>query len=104
MNIGDKIRVVDCAENKHNGKLGKIVDFDTLGEPSLKVTFSDEVFDDEWFCAYELELMESTKKEPKPIKTNRLEELTTALNTLGSLGIELDVKIHAEINGKKIEL
>jgi len=40
----------------------------------------------------------------KPIKTNRLEELTTALNILGSLGIELDVKIYAEVNGKKIEL
>ena len=44
---------------------------------------------------------------PKLIKDerlNRLEELTTALNILGSLGIELDVKIHAEVNGKKIEL
>lgn len=40
----------------------------------------------------------------KPIKSNRLEELTTALNTLGSLGIELDIKIYAEINGKKISL
>ena len=40
----------------------------------------------------------------KQIKTNRLEELTTALNILGSLGVELDVKIYAEINGKKISL
>lgn len=39
-----------------------------------------------------------------PIKQNRLEELINALNTLGSLGIELDVKITAEINGKKVEL
>ena len=40
----------------------------------------------------------------KPIKANRLEELTTALNILGSLGVELDVKIYAEINGKKVSL
>lgn len=75
MNIGDKIIVVDCAETKHNGKLGKIVDFDTSGEPSLKVAFSNDRFDNEWFCAYELELIESTKKEVKekyyPIKDIR---------------------------------
>lgn len=88
--VGDKVIV------KKDGRVGFIIP-DELSYYDYRVEFKDYT---ELFYEYNLELIE----EPKPIKQNRLEELINALNTLGSLGIELDVKITAEINGKKVEL
>ena len=95
---GDKVRVLE-EDSLYFGKIGLVSRVHINRECPYKVSVDGEhcgiIYKEE-----HLELIE----ESKPIKTNRLEELTTALNILGSLGIELDVKIHAEVNGKKIEL
>lgn len=96
--VGDKVRYTGEVSELKKIKYGVVDRLPDLGHiVRYKCTF------DYWSSVVpqeELELIE----EAKPIKSNRLEELTTALNILGSLGIELDVKIYAEINGKKVSL
>lgn len=91
-----KFKVGDRVRDKKYGREGVIIS-DKQSHYNYRVEFEDYT---ELFYEEDLELIEETK----PIKQNRLEELINALNTLGSLGIELDVKITAEINGKKVEL
>jgi hypothetical protein len=96
--VGDRVRTLNLEDApSYSNREGVVWAVDNNGE--YKVSFNNNS-DWTYFSSVELELIE----EPKPIKSNRLKELTTALNILGSLGIELDVKIYAEINGKKISL
>ena len=98
--VGDKVRVLDDKSILF-GKECVVTIAGGNSDYPYKVEF------DEGYSIYkeeDLELIEEPKEEVKPIKTNRLEEITTALNILGSLGIELDVKIYAEINGKVVVL
>lgn len=100
-NIGDKVR------DKKYKREGSIIESEGLYIFAYRVQFDGYT---ELFFEHELELIEESKPIcdlpiiEYPIKQNRLEELITALNTLGSLGIELDVKITVEIDGKKVEL
>lgn len=49
-------------------------------------------------------LKKKNMKQIKNISLERLEELIKAVNTLGSLGVEVKLKITVEIDGKKVEL
>ena len=40
----------------------------------------------------------------KDIRLEKLKDLIKAVNTLGSLGVEVKLKITIELDGKKIEL
>lgn len=95
--VGDKVKVTDKISAWYNDEV-TIVRLNDLVMYEYTVKSKGSILG--YFREKDLELIE----ESKPIKQNRLEELINALNTLGSLGIELDVKITAEINGKKVEL
>ena len=99
--VGDEIIVVNCSEGKHNDKKGVITKDEESECVPFKVKFVDGGL--EWFEESEIELIE----EPTPIKNTsleRLDELIKAVNTLGSLGVEVNLKITVEIDGKKVEL
>ena len=108
--VGDKVKSLEIKGLEIiSNREGVITGMD---EMDFVVSFNGSDGKRNYFNEEELELIEEPKEskyfrdenQPIAIKTNRLEELTTALNILGSLGIELDVKIHAEINGQKVEL
>ena len=40
----------------------------------------------------------------KDIRLDKLKQLIKAVNTLGSLGVEVKLKITVEIDGKKVQL
>jgi len=70
------------------------------------------------YASKDLELIEEAKEktivtfsdnpinyiEIKDTRLERLDELIKAVNTLGSLGVEVELKITIELDGKKIEL
>ena len=93
--VGDRVRVIDCKSTFFGDEL----DITSIHESHLYPIKTKGMI----FRRQDLELI----KEATPIKNislERLDELTKAVNTLGSLGVEVKLKITVEIDGKKIEL
>ena len=111
--VGDRVRTLQLEDSEaYSNRVGVITGIDGM---DFVVSFNGS---DDWTYFYEEELelieepkgktLEQIKKDYsysiKDIRLDKLKQLIKAVNTLGSLGVEVKLKITVEIDGKKVQL
>jgi uncharacterized protein YkvS len=118
--VGERVKIIKSSAKNEIGMTGLITLNDGSGIFPLTVVLDLNDLDfSETICNHnELELIEEPKKNTtttflnnpiecisiKDTRLERLEDLLKAVNVLGSLGLEVALKITVEFDGKKIEL